>query len=818
MTASPSNKVETRTKNEIHIQRALRLTLIAGSLTLLLAFLLPLLVGPQLPPRTFEVSITCALLQLGGAFIIYRRRVWLGLILFLASAPAIAIFAISQSTGIGGLVTGGLLLIYMILLPQVFANARQVTSAQIFALVVAFALVLIDLNWPFERPPVVQDIFNITLYVFIGLLIIFAYLTLRQFPTYGLRGKLITTTLLVAIVAVIAVAVGVNTFTRRALTQKVGEQLDTLADSQAALIGELFFREMTSLQALSLNERLVNDLAERNASYGENEAEVETALLALDSTWQDASRTHPIVTAVLQNPLSEELKQFQALFPENNRLLITDQHGGLLAATNKPNEYYFAEADWWQAAYASGFGRTSFSNPAINPLNDDGYIEISLPLFATQANGVKSISGILYTTYSLNALEDLMVDAQFGETGQTRLHLAGVELGINEDGQMVIYQDSSLSEAELTAALESTGDMTFVLQSDEPSLVSAERVNTLNHQPIIDEQNWVVTVQQAEYEALFAVEEQQRLNMLLGALVLLVTGGAAAFVGNRLAKPISELTSVAEQVTAGKLTARANIQSQDEIGVLADAFNSMAKQVQESIATLEERVQARTYALETSINVGQRISTILDVQQLVTAVVNEVRNAFNYYHAHIYLIDEDDKTILRMMGGTGKAGEAMLANNHHLQLGAGLVGRAAATANAVLVPDVQQDAGWLPNPLLPETKAETAVPIILGDELLGVLDIQHDVAGGLGEADVEILRLIANQFAITYQNARNFSAKQQQAEYEGKINLIQQQIQQTTNVDEALKVTVRELGRVLGAAKTVVRLGENGNGSPQKDF
>lgn len=97
--------------------------------------------------------------------------------------------------------------------------------------------------------------------------------------------------------------------------------------------------------------------------------------------------------------------------------------------------------------------------------------------------------------------------------------------------------------------------------------------------------------------------------------------------------------------------------------------------------------------------------------------------------------------------------------------------------------------------------------------MIGVLDVQHTQAEGLGEQDVELIQSVANQFAIAYQNARNYENQQKQAHYEGRINEIRSRIQQTRDVDSALKVAVRELADALGASRAKVQLYHNeGNG------
>ena len=272
-------------------------------------------------------------------------------------------------------------------------------------------------------------------------------------------------------------------------------------------------------------------------------------------------------------------------------------------------------------------------------------------------------------------------------------------------------------------------------------------------------------------------------------------------------RPINTLTKAAKEYGQGNYEHVIDIPGKDEFGQLGDAFDAMGNEISTLVRTQEQTIADRTRALETSTEVSRRLSTILDADQLVKEVVEQLVTAFNYYYAHIYLFEEDENTLV-MKGGTGEAGQVLLARGHTIPKGRGLVGRAAERNEVVLVGDTLNEDGWLPNDLLPDTKSECAVPIAIGDNVLGVFDVQHNIVDGITEADAGLLEGLANQVAIAVQNAKAFTIAQEHAEREARISEISAEIQRATTVDDVMKIALGELGQTFEATRIVGQIGK----------
>ena len=175
--------------------------------------------------------------------------------------------------------------------------------------------------------------------------------------------------------------------------------------------------------------------------------------------------------------------------------------------------------------------------------------------------------------------------------------------------------------------------------------------------------------------------------------------------------------------------------------------------------------QARLSAeLRAVSDVSLATAATLDVDRLLAAAADLTKENFGLYHSHIYLLD-DDKTLLTLRAGAGEVGRQMAREGRQIPISArSIVARAARERDVILVRDTRRSTDFLPHVLLPDTRSEMAIPLIIGDRLLGVLDVQSDEVGRFQPDDRQVYKILAAQLAVATQNALYFAEQLEMAE------------------------------------------------------
>ncbi len=282
-------------------------------------------------------------------------------------------------------------------------------------------------------------------------------------------------------------------------------------------------------------------------------------------------------------------------------------------------------------------------------------------------------------------------------------------------------------------------------------------------------------------EGLLAVRGIIIVNVAIGLATLALAVVLALFVTRSIADPLGGLAATATEIAAGNLDGRASTTRRDEIGTLARAFNSMTAQLQDSITNLERRVADRTRALrranetlerralqlETSARVSREVTSILDIDDLLTEVVKLIRDAFHYYHVHIFLLSRDG-TELVLRASTSPA----VPEHRRIRIAGGSInGKAVRDGQAILVNDVKNDAFYLADQYLPDIKSELVAPLRLGNQAIGSLDVQSAENDAFTEQDLLVIQSLGDQIAVAIENARLYDRSQELAVLEERTRL-----------------------------------------------
>jgi GAF domain-containing protein/HAMP domain-containing protein len=271
-------------------------------------------------------------------------------------------------------------------------------------------------------------------------------------------------------------------------------------------------------------------------------------------------------------------------------------------------------------------------------------------------------------------------------------------------------------------------------------------------------------------------ETQQQIQAaILGAATLLLNMLVIAFaislgLGQVIAAPIQRLTLTAKQIAAGDLTVQASATTSDEIGTLAHAFNTMTSRLRQTLEELEKRVEERTAELslanernqrrarhfEAIAHIARTISSTRDLDVLLSQITTVINQEFGFYHIGIFLLDTA-KEYAVLSAANSEGGKTMLERGHRLKVGeTGLVGFVTGTGKPRVALDTGADAVFFNNPDLPETRSEIALPLHVGDEVIGALDVQSTEPNAFLQEDIVILSTLADQVSIAIQNARQF--------------------------------------------------------------
>lgn len=557
------------------------------------------------------------------------------------------------------------------------------------------------------------------------------------FGVATIRRRLLISFVLLVLLTAAAIMVGSVVTARNDGLALVYNQLESVAVLKEAEIArwldDLWF-------ALDTELRLSADGAPTDAQTGE-------LLATLRSTPAD-SPAHAAASAQLHYNLSKLLEQGR-LFEE---VFIATHAGEVIFSTDPLREGTILSHETY---FRNGLLYRHVTPPTYILALERYSIILSRPLRDERG----AVWGVVLGRVSIAYLREIMLlRAGLGRTGEA--YLVGANHAMLTDSRFGLTNLYVRTMAANTAIDNRTNGRGIY-----PSYRDVPVVGVYRWLP--DLQIALIAEQERD-EALGLVDRTVRLNLGIAVFAVALAAAVSLFIARSIGNPLSALVETATQIAAGDINRTARVVSEDEIGRLARAFNSMTARLRELIGGLEQQVAERTRELrrrsgylEAAAEVGRVAASILDMEQLLAAVVDLIRSRLELYYVGLFLTDElGEWAVLR--AGTGEPGQQMLARQHRLQVGgASMIGQCVVSGEGRIALDVGAEAIRFDNPALPDTRSEAALPLRSRGRILGALTIQSTAAAAFDQETITVLQTMADQVAVALDNALLFAGSQE---------------------------------------------------------
>ncbi|MGQ0602809.1 MAG: HAMP domain-containing protein [Anaerolineales bacterium] len=318
----------------------------------------------------------------------------------------------------------------------------------------------------------------------------------------------------------------------------------------------------------------------------------------------------------------------------------------------------------------------------------------------------------------------------------------------------------------------------------------------------LDQYQLALLVEQHSAEA-FAPLQQTAL-ILAGATLLaaLFSLGVALLFTRRLTAPIRALTAGATRIAGGDLDARVEVQRDDELGVLAAAFNRMSDDLQITYRSLRSTSEARARQLAAAADISRAAVANQGLEPLLARVVDVIRERFGCERVAVILLEETGAAIVQEAAGSWmrpKGSRALLGSST-------VVGQAIVSLAPRIVNDVAADSTLELEERLADVRTAAAFPLRVGERVTGALELQSERYNALSPADAETLQILADQIAVAVENDRLLSRQKRVLQLEDLTLALTNKIHQSLKPETILESAALELGRALGAQRAVVKL------------
>ena len=444
-----------------------------------------------------------------------------------------------------------------------------------------------------------------------------------------------------------------------------------------------------------------------------------------------------------------------------------------------------------------------FISPVYTSTQAQPYITLAIPLWGA----AQSIVGVVSAEADLSFLWEVIGKIQFATAGYAYL--------VDEHGNLIAHKDATLVLKRMNLG-QVDGVRKFLRNPTRSDLAPAREGRGLTGSPVlvtyapVPEFGWSVILEEPLDAALANVEILKR-----SALVFLVVGlfiGAAmiAWLSQKITRPIQELRQDVATIGAGNLEHRADIRTGDEIEELAAEFNKMTDALQNSYATLEQKVDQRTKEISALYSVTTAVNESLALKDILNAVIPKTTEIFRFESIRVFLFnDEGDELELRASFAIDPEHATAI---RALKRGQSVIGRVAETGEPMIFEDIRTD----PRYTALSTRKETlnanlgflaVFPIKTQARVFGVILFGARSPRKLSDDETRLVTSMSEHLAVAVEKANLFRESETRAQQLSVLNTIGGAVSQSLNLDMVLNAAIdKMIESLLPYAAITVRL------------
>ncbi len=421
-----------------------------------------------------------------------------------------------------------------------------------------------------------------------------------------------------------------------------------------------------------------------------------------------------------------------------------------------------------------------YISPVHTSTRAQPYVTLAIPLWGA----AQSIVGVVSAEADLSFLWEAIGKIRFGTAGYAYL--------VDEHGNLIAHKDATLVLKRMNLG-QVDGVKKFLRNPTRSDPTPAHEGRGLTGSPVlvtyapVPELGWSVILEEPVDAALANVEILKRSALLFLVVGLFVGAAIIAWVSQKITRPIQELGQHVATIGAGNLEHRADIRTGDEIEELAAEFNKMTNALQNSYATLEQKVGQRTQEISALYSVTTTVNQSLSLTNILDAVIAKIAEIFRFESTRVYLFNDDFEGDLKhsTVTRTFKRGE-------------GIVGRVAESGEPMIFEDTRTDPRYA---VLSATKAKYSAkqsffavfPIKTQSRVFGAILLNARSPRKLTSDEMRLLTSMSEHLAVAVEKASLFRQSEKRSQQLSVLNTIGAAVSQSLNLEMVLQEAIEKM-------------------------